>query len=97
MNLAKINSHAEHQVASLGETVKRSSLVTLAQQMRVEFVHIRAGLGADVALPWIRFAMTALVQEVERLIGKLDAAVRAHEISLLRTRSINDGVVVRAG
>lgn len=71
--------------------------MAFAQQMRVEFVDIRAGLGADVALPWIRFTVTSLVEEVERLIWKLDAAIRTQQISLLRIRSVNDCVIISAG
>lgn len=71
--------------------------MTLAQQMRIELVDIRTGFRADVTLPRIRFAVTALVEEVERLIRKLNAAVSAHQISLLRTRSEDDCVVVGAG
>lgn len=51
--------------------------MTFTQQMRIELVDIRACLGADVALPRIGFAVTSLVQEVERLIRKLDATVGA--------------------
>lgn len=71
--------------------------MTLTQQMRIELVHIRAGFRTDVALPRIGFAMTTLVEEVERLIGKFNAAISAHQIPFLRTRPENDCVVVGAG
>jgi hypothetical protein len=57
--------------------------MTLTQQMRIELVDIRTGFRADVALPRVRFTVTALVEEVERLVGKLNAAVCAHQVSLL--------------
>lgn len=49
-------------------------LVALAQQMRIELVHIAQLLTANVALPRIALAVAALVQEVQRLIGELNAA-----------------------
>lgn len=71
--------------------------MTLAQQMRVEFVDIGACLGAYVALPWIRFTVAALVQEVERLIGELDSAIGTEQISLFRIRSEDDCIIISAG
>lgn len=48
--------------------------MTLAKQMRIEFVHIAQLLTANITFPRITLAVTALVQKVERLIGKFDAA-----------------------
>jgi hypothetical protein len=59
------------------------SLMALAQQMRIEFVDILHLFAANVALPWIGFAVAALVQEVERLIRKFDAAKQTLQMSLL--------------
>lgn len=47
--------------------------MALAKQMRIELVHIVELLPADVALPGIALTVAALVQEVERLVGELDA------------------------
>lgn len=56
--------------------------MTLAQQMRVELVHIVHLFAANVALPRIALAVTALVQEVERLVRELDAAEQTLQVSL---------------
>lgn len=48
-----------------------------AQQMGIKVVHVVAELSADVATPRVHFRVAALVQEVERLVGKDDAAVNA--------------------
>lgn len=45
--------------------------------MRVELVDVAALLAADIALPRVGVGVTALVQEIERLIRKCDAAVSA--------------------
>jgi len=70
--------------------------MAFAQQMRIEFVDIRARLAANVALPRIGFTVTAFVQEVERLIGKLDAAIRAQQVALLHARAKDERIVVGA-
>lgn len=56
--------------------------MTLAQQMRVEFVHVVHLFAADIALPRIALAVTTLVQEVERLVRELDAAEETLQVSL---------------
>jgi len=56
--------------------------VALAEQVRVELVHVVQLLAADVAPPRIALAVAALVQEVERLVGELDAAEVAGEDQL---------------
>lgn len=61
--------------------------------MRVELVHVVHLLAADIALPRIALAVTALVQEVERLVGELDPAEQTLEVSLAVQR---DQVVLRA-
>lgn len=48
--------------------------MALAEQMRVELVHVAALLPADVALPRIGVRMATLVQEIERLIRESDPA-----------------------
>lgn len=53
------------------------SLVALAEQVRIELVHIVTLLSADVALPRVAFAVTAFVEEVQRLIGEFNAAEQA--------------------
>lgn len=47
--------------------------MALAEQMRVELIDIVQLLATDVALPGIALAVAALVQEVECLVGELDA------------------------
>lgn len=47
--------------------------MALAEQMRVELIDIVELLATDVALPGIALAVAALVQEVECLVGELDA------------------------
>lgn len=59
-----------------------TSLVALAEQMGVEFVHIAHLLAADVALPRIALAVATLVEEVQRLVGELDAAEQALQVPL---------------
>lgn len=78
----------------LGLDVIETSLMTLAQQMRIEFVDIRACFGTNVTFPWIRFAVAALVQEVERLIGKFNATISAQQISLFRIRAKYNCIVI---
>lgn len=60
--------------------------MTFAQQMRVEFVHIVALFSADVALPRIAVTVAALVQEIERLIGKINATIQTEEALLVTQR-----------
>lgn len=45
--------------------------------MRIELIQITTLLPANIALPWVAFAMAALVKEVQRLIGEGDSAVSA--------------------
>lgn len=52
--------------------------------MRVELVKIAALLPANIALPWVTLAVAALVQKVQRLIRKRDAAVGALEAARAR-------------
>lgn len=52
--------------------------------MRVELVKIAALLAANIALPWITLAVAALVQKVQRLIRKRNAAVGALEAARAR-------------
>lgn len=47
--------------------------MALAEQVRVELIDIVQLLATDVALPRIALAVAALVQEVECLVGELDA------------------------
>lgn len=56
--------------------------MALAQQVRVELVHVVELLATDVAPPRIAVAVAALVQEVQRLVGELDAAKVAGEYQL---------------
>lgn len=63
------------------------SLVTFAKQVRIEFVHVVHLFAADIALPRVALAVTALVQEVEGLVGKLDAAEQALQISFAVQRN----------
>lgn len=42
--------------------------------MRIEIVNIIELFPANITFPWITFAVTALVQKVQRLIGEFDAA-----------------------
>lgn len=56
--------------------------MTFAQQVRVELVDVVHLFAANVALPRIALAVTALVQEVESLVGELDATEQALQISL---------------
>lgn len=69
-------------------------MVALAQQMRVELVHVVHLFAADVALPRVALAVAALVQEVEGLVRKLDAAEQALQISFAVQRN---QVVLRSG
>lgn len=57
-------------------------MVALAEQMGVEFVDIAHLLAADVALPRIALAVATLVEEVQRLVGELDAAEQALQVPL---------------
>lgn len=57
---------------------RKQSLVTLAQQVGVKLVDIAALLSADIALPWIRVAVTTLVQEVQCRIRECYGAKRAN-------------------
>lgn len=59
-----------------------TSLVTLAEQMGVEFVNVAHLLAADVALPRIALAVATLVKEVQCLIGELDSAEQALQVPL---------------
>lgn len=52
-------------------------LMTLAEQMRVKLVDIIQLLPANVALPGITLTVATLVQEVECLVGELDATEMA--------------------
>lgn len=70
------------------------SLVTLAQQVRIELVHVVQLLAAYVALPRVALAVTALVQEVQGLVGELDAAEEALQVSFSVQR---DQVALRPG
>lgn len=54
-------------------------LMTFAQQMSIEFVHIVQLFPANITFPWITFTMTTLVQEVERFVGKFNATEQASE------------------
>lgn len=49
-------------------------LMAFAQQMRIEFVDIVALFATNVTFPWVAFAVAALVQKVQRLIGEFDSA-----------------------
>lgn len=60
--------------------------MAFAQQMRVEFVHIVALFTANVALPRIAVTVTALVQEVERLVGKVDATIQTQQALFVAQR-----------
>lgn len=51
-----------------------TSLVRLAEQVRVELVHVVAHFRADVTLPGVVLGVAALVQKVERAVGEEDAA-----------------------
>lgn len=57
-------------------------LVALAQQVRVELVDVVELLATDVAPPRIAVTVAALVQEVQCLVGELDAAEVAGEYQL---------------
>lgn len=57
----------------------KQSLVALAEQMRVEFVHVTALFAADVALPRVGVAVAALVEEVERGVRERDGTEGADE------------------
>lgn len=43
----------------------KQSLMAFAEQMRVEFVNVAALLSTNVALPRVRIAMAALMQEIK--------------------------------
>lgn len=53
--------------------------MTLAEQVRVEVVHVAALLAADVALPGVGVAVAALVQEVQRGVGERNGAECTYE------------------
>lgn len=53
--------------------------MTLAQQVGVELVHIAALLTANVAFPWVRIAVTALMQEVQGGVRECYRAKRTYE------------------
>ena len=53
--------------------------MALAQQVGVELVHVAALLAADVALPGVRFAVAALVQEIQRGVRECYSAKRTYE------------------
>lgn len=56
----------------------KQSLVTLAEEVRVELVDVAALLAADVALPGVGVAVAALVEEVEGGVGERYSAERAY-------------------
>lgn len=56
--------------------------MALAEQMGVELVDVAHLLAADVALPRVALAVAALVEEVQRLVGELDAAEQALQVPL---------------
>lgn len=57
----------------------RTLLMTLAEKMRVEIVYVVTLLPADVALPRVRVAVAALMQEVEGGVGEGDGAEGADQ------------------
>lgn len=56
--------------------------MAFAEQMGVELVHVAHLFAADVALPRVALAVAALVQEVQRLVGELDAAEQTLQVPL---------------
>jgi len=73
-----------------------TSLVGLAEQVRVELVHVVAHFGADVTLPRVGLGVAALVQKVESLVGEEDAAEVA-EVRAAREERRQAGVAAAAG
>lgn len=61
--------------------------MALAEQVRVELVDVVHLFAADIALPRIALAVTALVQEVQCLVGELDAAEQALQVPLAVQRN----------
>lgn len=55
--------------------------MALAEQMGVELVDVAHLFTADIALPWVALAVAALVEEVQRLVGELDAAEETLQMS----------------
>lgn len=61
--------------------------MALTEQVRVELVHVVHLFAAYIALPRIAFAVAALVQEVEGLVGELNAAEETLQISFAVQRN----------
>lgn len=64
--------------------------------MWIKFIYIWTYITANIAFPWIIFAMTTFVQKVQCLIGKFNAAVQALKIPFFGTGRQQHHVVVGA-
>lgn len=74
--------------------------MAFAQQMRIEFVHIIALFSAYIAFPWVAFGMAAFMEEVQCLIGKLDAAEQTLEhtfVAMMADIGVHQYVCIGAG
>lgn len=73
--------------------------MALAEEMRIKLVNVVKLFAANVAFPWITFAVTALMQEVQCLVGELDAAEQTlqHPFAHLSIRARRCYCTVRCG